>query len=138
LLTVLLLTLAVAVACAVLFKFSDAWAGPSLALLLVAVPGVLSVAALQSRGGLRAFCVGALFPTVPVLLALGLWLMFVIGDPAPRPYGPSKPDWIELAEHMGQGLRPIAGGSWVASILSGGLSVGAWWILDRDRRSRGG
>lgn len=132
LLTMFVVTGFVAVAMAVLFAFPDVWATVALIALLQIVPAVLTVGLVWGNSNLRAFCLGALFPTVLTLLfCASVWVLFVLvessHEPAARIAGG--------LEHYADGHRIVAAVSWLCALLMGVITLSVRHAIARSEKS---
>jgi len=127
----MLLTLVVAVALALLVGVPSVVAVPIMLFLAAAVPAVLTAGVVYGRGYLRAFCIGALFPTGLLLYTTG-WLfglVLVQGGPPRLNELETLAQWVEFFEEIGPSYRAYAAAAWASSLLAGSLCVLARRVL---------
>jgi len=132
--TLLLLTMAVACALALLVGTPSAIAVPCIFCLAVAVPAILTVCIIYGHGNTRVFCIGALFPTGLLLYATVWFLGLAIVKPPGFPGFRNLAGWLEFFDITGAPYRVFAGSSWTLSIVVGLLCVGAKRVVTRAAR----
>lgn len=120
-----LITLAAAL-CALLFAAPAFIAIPLLFVLTIAFPALLTVAIIYSRGALRAFCIGALFPVAVNLYGFSQFYLYYFVSFVE----PSSSWWEVFADfdetHYG---IPYAI-TWAISLILGLVSVALrHWLL---------
>jgi hypothetical protein len=119
--TLLVLFLGLSIGCALLFPTPVPIAIPLLVLLTVTLPAVLTAGTIYTRGNLRAFCVGGLFPSGLALYTTG-WLfgLSLLEGPG-RVNDPSE--WISFFDDVGPQYRVYSACSWVMIALVGAIVV---------------
>lgn len=133
-LTLLLFTFAFACAMAVLFVLPPYLAVPVIIALATGFPAVLTVSAVYGDGVVRAFCIGALFPTGLLLYATG-WMfgLALIGGPMAGELE-DLAQWLQFFESMDPKYRVYAGSTWILSFLVGVACVLTRFALVRSAR----
>jgi len=119
--SLLWLTTAVAVVCAVMFQMPDALAIPILMFVTMAMVPVLVTVLIYGRGYQRTFAIGAIFPPGLLLLAF---------TPLARFLG-EMPMRMDRSDSVG--LRVFFGVLWISSPAMGLLCVGTRWLLEKRR-----
>jgi len=121
LLSMFVVTTAVAVACSMTFSMSDAVAIPLFVLFSVILTGVLITVIVYGRSYQRTFCIGAVVPFGFLLFMLGFigFIFFIDGTP-PR----AEPIRFRLAVDA----------FWGSSILVGAICVGVRRLLESQRK----
>jgi len=131
--TLLLVTLATAVALGILVSTPSGIAVPVMICLTIAIPALLTVVVVYGSGYQRTFCIGALFPTCTALYVTGWFLGLVqleLTDNSPR----IVDDWLELCEGMGSVYRVYTANAWLLAILIGAAAVGVRRQLESRAR----
>ncbi len=115
--TMLWATLVTAIACAVLFPMPTVVAIPSIVLISVTLPAVLTTVIIYGYSYQRTFCIGAMFPSGVFLLMIpyGGMGLFRLGSNSPDDYG----------------FRVVVAGFWVSSVLIGAICVGVRRLVER-------
>jgi hypothetical protein len=126
---------AAAVGCALLFSTPNYIAVPALLFVVVVLPALLTAGVIFGGRGLRAFCIGALFPTGLMLYATGWLLGLSLIEGPTRLDDPS--DWMDFVERVDFPLRLYAAGSWVMALLIGALvAFIGYWATSSDQERR--
>ena len=118
-LTLLLFTFAFACALSVLFVLPPYFAIPVIIALTVGFPAVLTVSAVYGDRVVRAFCIGALFPTGLLLYITGWTFGLAFTEGPFLEELQTLPQWLEYLETMDSPYRVYAGSAWILSFLVG-------------------
>jgi hypothetical protein len=121
--TVLWITTATAVVCAVVFRVPVEFAIPLILFISVALPAVLTTVIIYGRSYQRTFCVGAMFPSV------SLPLIIVFGGMNVTPYHWNLNGFEDFS------FRMTVFAFWVSGLLVGGLCVGVRRLVERQPTS---
>lgn len=134
-LTLLLFTFAFVCALSVLHIFPYYLAVPVIIALSVGFPAVLTVSAVYGDPVVRAFCIGALFPTGLLLFVTGWMFGFALLQ-GQGPWGEldELPKWLEFFEGVDAAYRVYAGSAWILSFLVGVACVFTRAALVRSAR----
>jgi hypothetical protein len=118
----------------VAFSTPDGLAIPVLALTSVLVPAALTGGIVYGRGPLRAFCIGALFPTGACFLVVHLFLWpYVFDNSFPNP---DLSDYETMIAEISLPMRLGVIGSWMAGLVAGLMVVGIHVIMGRKSHER--
>ncbi len=127
--SIIALTAFVAVVSSLIFSVPSVVATPLLMLLTVALPVALTSAVIHGRGSWRAFCIGALFPAVAMLLCTSLMLLIHSVSAYQNGFGSLR----HSLEGVGPYYRPYVAVTLTASVLMGMLSDLVRYLAQRNR-----
>lgn len=98
----LVLTAFIAVVLALMYQAPNKVGLPALALLTLASPAILTVAAINSRGVSRSFCIGCLFPIASSFLRISLGYTGQMIDWRTLDTGNMDPEFVDQSQyHLG-------------------------------------
>jgi hypothetical protein len=120
--TLLWVTLATAIALAILVSSPSVVAVPVMMCLTIAIPAILTVVVIYGSGYQRTFCVGALFPTGIALYATG-WLLGLSLFEPPSIDLDSLDGWLDFFDGIGSAYRAYTGCAWLLAIAVGSIAV---------------
>ena len=115
--TVFVIVVCVAIGCALLFTTPSYITVPSLIFLTVAIPAGLTAGTIYTRGFLRAFCIGGLFPSILMLYMMGWMFAYKQSDETDR--FTSIASWTELCEDIDLTFRVYGAATWAMIVVVG-------------------
>lgn len=119
--TLFWITTATAVVCAVVFRMPVEFAIPAIVFICVALPAVLTTVIIYGRSYQRTFCIGAMFPTGSLLLAMTMSPFMLVN---PNSMG-------GFQAYTDFEARMVACAFWVSSLVLGGICVGVRRLVER-------
>jgi hypothetical protein len=126
-------TVIVAISCSLFISMPPAVATSALVAVSLALPAVLTVAAIHARGYWQTFCIGALFPAGTMLLCTAIVLVIH----SISAYQNNVGIWLEFAEAVAPYYRPYVGACWAGCLAVGLLSMLVRWLAEGSG-ARGG
>jgi hypothetical protein len=110
-----------AIAFALLTSGPSYIAVPCFAVVHVLLPTYLTGCVIYARGGLRAFCFGALFPAGLMFLITAWHVGFSLLEDQASVWGPAR--LLQYFERTHFQYRMLALGTWMLAIVSGAMMV---------------
>ena len=107
------------------------WLGGIVAFfLMLALPVILITTLIYGGGYLRTFCIGALVPTAPQVLALPfLATIWMFGGP-PQVRGLGR--LFEFFDEYGANVRVVFAALALVSLVTGVLAITVRWLVERS------
>jgi len=121
--SILILTAALGVTFSTLFVAPDAIAAGLILIVTLGLPSCLATGFMYGNDSLRAFSVGAFFPTLLVAVSVGMFF----AEPVRSSYFHRElwwEDWGRFSRDFSACYRPFAGAAWGLAILFGLMSLG--------------
>ena len=110
-----------AVACALLTSAPSYVAVPSFVVIHLLLPAYLTSCVIYWKGGVRAFCIGALFPATLMFLITAWHVGFALLEVRASVWRPAL--MLQYFERTHYQFRFLALGTWMLSIVSGAMVV---------------
>ncbi|MCH7727491.1 MAG: hypothetical protein IH991_13560 [Planctomycetes bacterium] len=131
----LVLTTCVALLSAMLFVIRDDVAGPLMILFTVLYPALLVIITIYEKTPLRAFSIGALFPSGLLLYVTGWHFAYLLIEHSQRRSG----ELLEYLHRAGyvDSLRVYIAGAFVLSLVVGFACVGLRAVLINQSKQSG-
>lgn len=129
--TLLVFTVIVSAALAVLVVLPEFISVPVTICLAVVVPAVVLTVAIYGRGYFRTFCMGALFPMGLLLYTTGWVLGLSLVNPPGVGDLDSLASWLKFFDKFGGPYRIYTGCSWILAVLVGMACVVVRRLLNR-------